>query len=393
MQFDFLNLPEIIFGAHRLNELVGILPRYGNNFLFIGSANAIQTTMRSSSFFDNAIDKRLALETHIVKGEPTIQVIDECVELAIELKVDGIIGLGGGSAVDAGKAVAGIYTNGGSARDYMEVIGKGSIIDKLPLPYIAVPTTAGTGSEVTKNAVVLAKDEQLKASIRSPLLIPKLAILDPALMTSVPPAITASCGMDALTQLIEAFTSKKAQPITDTLALAGIKKVHTSLVRSFKEGSDLQARTDMAYASLLSGICLANAGLGAVHGFASPVGGHDIPHGMICASLLPSVVEANLHELKTKNNSDTDKVLAKYFQLAKVFLSESSSLDPDPLSELIKFFKRLSTNLEIPKLSQLGVDKNDFPILVEKAKRSSSMKYNPIELDEDMMTRILRNSL
>ncbi|MFW9856374.1 MAG: iron-containing alcohol dehydrogenase [Candidatus Thorarchaeota archaeon] len=392
MQFELLSLPQIIFGVHRLNDMSNILPDYGTKFLLVGSTSAIQAARENCSFFDDVIDKGMVLETQIVKGEPTVQFIDDCVTKVRELGTDGVIAMGGGSAIDTGKAVAGISTNGGSARDYMEVIGKGSKVEKSPLPFIAIPTTAGTGSEVTKNAVIHARDEELKASIRSPLLIPKLAVLDPIILTSVPPSVTASCGMDAFTQLVEAFTSKHAHPLTDTLALAGIEKVRKSLVRSYTDGKDLQARSDMLYASLLSGICLANAGLGAVHGFASPMGGFDIPHGMICASLLGPVIETNLQEITRSSIPNSNTLLTKYLLLAKALLPEFSASEADLLMGLVSFIKDMGRDLNIPTLSQLGIDTSDFPSLVEKAKRTSSMRYNPIELDQKALFRILETA-
>ena len=329
----------------------------------------------------------IEIESFIVQAEPTIELIDLGVKKAQSFGAELILGLGGGSSIDACKAIAALTTNGGSTKDYMEVIGKGSKITKPPLPIVAIPTTAGTGSEVTKNAVIFAKEDQLKTSIRSPLMIPSVAIIDPALMTSVPASVTATCGMDALTQLIESYTSKNAQPITDALALLGLKKCRKSLLLAFKKGDSIEAREDMALASLLSGICLANAGLGAVHGFASPMGGLQIPHGVICAALLAPTIEANIKQLIMKDPKNA--TLMKYAQLGEIILEKTFPSINDAHLALMNYLKDLTKELNIPTLSEFALTDSDIKSILEKVMKSSSMKYNPISLRETVLKEIL----
>jgi alcohol dehydrogenase class IV len=392
MQFEFLSTPRIFFGSEQFQKIGSLVNEFGSNLLVVASESALsKSSVTRSTLQNKAAQSDFNFDTYIVTGEPTIETVDSGVVKAQEFNADIIMGLGGGSALDTSKAIAGLVTNGGSARDYMEVIGKGKIIETPPLPIVAVPTTAGTGSEVTKNAVILAKEEQFKASIRSPLLIPKIAIIDPTLMVTVPSSVTATCGMDALTQLIEAYTSNKAQPMTDALAVLGIKKATKSLLSAYKDGQLLEAREDMALASLISGICLANAGLGAVHGFASPMGGLNIPHGVICSALLAPTIETNISKLKSKAKKEL--TLEKYTRLAEIISNRTFPSMELAHKAIVDFMKTLTQELKIPKLSEFGVTESDIPMIVKKAKRASSMKYNPICLDDSALSNILKQAL
>ncbi|MHA2244362.1 MAG: iron-containing alcohol dehydrogenase [Candidatus Hodarchaeales archaeon] len=389
MQFEFLSTPRIFFGSKQFQNIGPLVKEFGSRLLVVASSSALEKTPKTKETLNlSALEHKFIFDTYIIKGEPTIETIDFGVKKAEEFKADMVMGLGGGSAIDACKAIAGLSTNGGSAKDYMEVIGKGSLINRPSLPIIAVPTTAGTGSEVTKNAVILAKDEKLKASIRSPLLVPKVAIIDPTLMLTVPPSLTATCGMDALTQLIEAYTSNKSQPLTDTWALLGVGKTSKSLLTCYRNGLSLEAREDMALASLLSGICLANAGLGAVHGFASPMGGMKIPHGVICATLLAPTIEANIKQLKTVDSENI--TLSKYAKLGEIISGKSILSTDDAQKTLIKYLKNLTQELNIPTLSEFELTDSDVQSIVDKVKKSSSMRYNPTKLTEDVLIEILQ---
>ena len=227
-----------------------------------------------------------------------------------------LIAIGGGSAIDAGKAIAAMAANPGDVLDYLEVIGKGQPLTNAPFPMIAVPTTAGTGSEVTRNAVLGSPEHGVKASLRSPMMLPRVAIVDPQLTLGLPRAMTASTGLDALTQLIEAYVCLRANPMTDTLCLDGLRAVKSSLVRACEDGNDAAARAGMSYASLLGGLALANAGLGVVHGFAAPIGGmFDAPHGAVCAAILPYGMEANIRALRER--SPEGGALARYREIAR----------------------------------------------------------------------------
>ncbi|UCG00994.1 MAG: iron-containing alcohol dehydrogenase [Candidatus Heimdallarchaeota archaeon] len=386
MEFEFLPTPCIFFGPKQFHKIGTLVKELGSRLLIVASGSALNSPETRETV--STLKQEIEFDTFLVTGEPTIETIDSGVQKAHDFKADVIMGLGGGSAIDGSKAIAGLITNpGGSARDYMEVIGRGSVITQPSLPIVAVPTTAGTGSEVTKNAVILAEKEKFKASIRSPLLIPKIAIIDPRLMQAVPPSVTATCGMDALTQLIEAYTSNKAQPLTETLALLGVKKATKSLLICYKKGESLEAREDMALASLLSGICLANSGLGAVHGFASPMGGLKIPHGVICAALLAPTIEANIKQLTMKDPKNT--ALKKYAKLGEIVSGKTIPSINDAHIALINYLKTLTKQLNIPTLSKFALSDSDVQTIVDNAIKSSSMKYNPIKLKKEVLKEIL----
>ena len=299
MIFDFFSVPRIIFGVgqfSRLGELAGPLGR-----------RALLIFNGSQALADRAIALLTAagLSVQVIRqrGEPTVDDIDRAIALARSEQCDMTIGLGGGSAIDAAKAVAGLLTNGGAALDYMEVVGKGQKITRPAAPWMAIPTTAGAGAEVTRNAVIGAPAKHFKASIRGEQLLARIALVDPELAVDVPATVTASSGMDALCQCIESYTSTGAQPMTDALAMQGVKAAARSLERAVKNGHDIAARSDMALAALLSGIALTNAGLGAVHGFAAPLGANfPAPHGTICAALLPHVIAANVEALRAESS-------------------------------------------------------------------------------------------
>lgn len=386
MQFELAVLPQIFFGAGQIQNINTYFRPFGSRILLVVSQTALKTANLREILSKNSFEYL----PFFVKGEPTTEMVDQGVSEGLKFEAEVVIGIGGGSALDAGKAIAGLLTNGGVALDYMEVVGKGLPIKNPALPYIAVPTTAGTGSEVTKNAVILSEKDKYKASIRSPFLVPKIAIIDPSLMLTVPPNVTASTGLDALTQLIESYTSKKAQPITDTLALAGIQKAVNSLEIAYKQGGNLVARADMALAALLSGICLANAGLGAVHGFASPLG-VTIPHGIACAALLAAVVDQNIQSLKAKEPNST--ILVKYAKLGELVTSKTYQRPEEAHLALVSVLRNLTKTLKIPALSKFGLKVTDIPDLIAKVKKSSSIRYNPVELDETTLTKILMETL
>jgi alcohol dehydrogenase class IV len=321
-----------------------------------------------------------------VHGEPTVEVVRAGAEIAHGC--EGVIGLGGGSVLDAGKAIAILATNPGDVFDYLEVIGKGEKLTRAPLPYIAIPTTAGTGAEVTRNAVIESPAHGVKVSLRSPLMLPGLALVDPELTFSLPPAITASTGLDALTQLIEPFVSVKANPMTDALCREGMRHAARALRRAYENGQDMEAREGMSLASLFGGLALANAALGAVHGFAGPLGGMlPAPHGAICARLLPSVMEANLKALEAREPGRP--VLARYTEIAQILTGDPDATAPGGvtwLSELVR-------DLSIPPLSTYGMGREHFPEVVEKTLKASSFKGNPILLTEAELMGILERAL
>ena len=274
--------------------------------------------------------------------EPTLDDARTAARLARDQAVEVVVGIGGGSTIDLGKAVAALVTNGGDPLDYLEVIGRGLPLVRRPLPFIAVPTTAGAGAEVTRNSVLTSPQEGVKASLRSPLMLPRLAVVDPELILTLPADVTAATGMDALAQLLEPYVSSRANPITDPLCLDGLARVARSLRRAWTDGDDLDARTDMSLAALFGGLALANAALGAVHGFAAAIGGRfDAPHGAVCAALLPGVVRANVAALATR--APTSPAAARYVTAARVMTGRDDARAED----LVDLLQQLRTDLEI----------------------------------------------
>ncbi len=321
-----------------------------------------------------------------VHGEPTIDVVRAGMEAAHNC--DMVIGLGGGSVLDTGKAIAALVTNPGEITDYLEVVGKGQPLVNAPLPYIAIPTTAGTGTEVTRNAVIEATEQNVKVSLRSPLMLPRVALIDPELTYNLPPGITAASGLDALTQCIEPFVSIKANPLTDAICREGIRHAAHCLRRAYENGSDPEARQGMSFAALCGGLALANAGLGAVHGFAGPLGGMlHAPHGAICARLLPFVMEANLQALERRLPGHP--AIERYREIAQILTGDDSATARDG----IEWTSRIVTDLKIPNLAQLGMNHEELPEAVEKTLKSSSFKGNPIPLHAAELTEILEKAL
>jgi alcohol dehydrogenase class IV len=294
---------------------------------------------------------------------------------------DVVIGIGGGSVLDSGKAVAAMLTNPGRLEDYLEVVGRGEPLTKSAAPYIAIPTTAGTGAEVTRNAVLAVPDHKVKVSMRSPLMLPRVAIVDPELTYSMPPRLTASTGLDALTQLLEAYVSNKANPLTDGICTEGLRRAARSLRAVYEDGSNRQAREDMSVASLFGGLALANAKLGAVHGFAGPLGGMiRARHGVICARLLSYVVQTNVQALA--NRAPDSPALKRFDELARIVTRRANAKAADGVT----WVQDLCLALEAPSLSEFGLTRQDLPTVVAKAQKSSSMKGNPITLtDEELM--------
>lgn len=373
MNFDFATAGRILFGAGTFARLAEIAAECGSHPLIV-------TGKRGA---DGPAGPRFA-----VAGEPTIATIREGVATFRDSACDLVIAIGGGSAIDAGKAIAVAAANPGDLVDYLEVIGSGRPLERQPYPFIAVPTTAGTGSEVTRNAVLGSPEHGVKVSLRSPLMLPRVAIVDSRLTLGLPPAISASTGLDALTQLIEPYVSSRANALTDNFCLDGIRRVSTSLPRAFSRGTDEAARTGMSYASLLGGLALANAGLGVVHGFAAPIGGmFDAPHGAVCAALLPSGMRANIAALRARD--PRARALARYEEIARILTGDPTAA-PEDGAEWVHLLIR---QLAIPPLSGYGIRSTDIPDLGAKAARSNSMKGNPIALTESELAAVLENSL
>lgn len=317
-----------------------------------------------------------------VSGEPEAAAIAAFALSARARGCDVVVAVGGGSVLDAGKALAALVPNTGDVFDYLEVVGRGMPFEQSPLPLIAAPTTAGTGSEVTANAVLLSRAHGVKVSLRSPEMIPRLAVVDPELAVSLPPRQTAATGMDALTQLMEAFVSHAASPLTDPLCRDGMVRAARSLRRAVADGTDLAARSDMALASLFSGMALANSKLGAVHGFAAPLGAMlGAAHGEICAALLPHVMEANIAALRATDSAHP--ILGRYAETGLLLAGERDA------SAGVRFVHALCRDLGVRNLRALGLEEGMVDDAVRKAAGASSMKGNPVVLDHGRLSAVL----
>jgi alcohol dehydrogenase class IV len=384
MQFEFATSSRIIFGSGQLNSIGNLVAGFGNRVLIISGApqsisdrlqNLLAQNDRSSSIIK-------------VENEPTLDDVHTTLEFARQTSIEVVIGIGGGSALDMSKAISALLTNPGELIDYLEVVGPNKPLVNPSLPLIAIPTTSGTGSEVTRNAVIGSPAHNVKVSLRSTYLFPRIALIDPELTLSLPPFTTAVTGLDALTQLIEPYTCLIPNPMVDALCVEGIQRVARSLYQAFDHGDDLAAREDMSLAALFSGMALGNTRLGAVHGLAGPIGGEiSAPHGAICAALLPHVMSANLTALQ--NRSPRHPSLDRYHEIGKLLTG-----DPEASAHAgILWVRGFCTHARINPLSMYGLSEDLYPEIIENAYKSSSMKGNPITLSEPEMRNILQMSL
>ncbi len=384
MQFEFATATQILFGAGRLSEVGPRAADLGRRALVVTGAAAA----RAQPLLDLLADAGVETHPFPVAGEPTIETVRMGAAAAREADCDLVVAFGGGSALDAGKAIAALLTNGGDLLDYLEVIGRGRALTRPSAPYIAIPTTAGTGAEATHNSVLASPEHRVKVSLRSPLLLPRLALVDPELTYSLPPDITARSGLDALTQLIEPFVCLRANPPVDGLCREGLSRVARSLRRAYTQGDDPAAREDMALASLFGGLALSNAGLGAVHGFAGPLGGmFPAPHGAVCGQLLPHVMTTNIRLLE--KDAPKSPALHRYKEAACILTGRSDAAASDGVA----WVADLVAELGVPPLSRYGMTPADLPGVVERAAKAGSMKANPVALDADQMRDILTRAL
>jgi alcohol dehydrogenase class IV len=382
--FEFATATRIIFGAGVLREIGPLAKGFGRRALIVTGRDTRRAEPLKALLGEQGVDT----VTFPVSGEPEVQTVKQGLAAAKEQESDLIIGFGGGSALDAGKAIAALLTNDGEPLDYLEVIGRGKSLSKAAASFIAIPTTAGTGSEVTPNAVLASPEHRVKVSLRSAVMLPKVALVDPEMTYDLPPATTASTGLDALTQLIEPYTCSRTNPMTDALCVEGIRRAARSLRAAFEEGRNAAAREDMAVASLFGGLALANAGLGAVHGFAGPIGGmFPAPHGAVCAALLPHVLAANLHALRQRQPESA--ALDRYQQIARLLTGAAGATADDG----VRWVAELVTALQIPPLGKYGVKREHAAELSEKAAQASSMKPNPISLTREELVQILGQAL
>lgn len=380
MRFDFVTATKIIFGAGTLKELGTVALPFGKRALVVTGRNPD----RAQAAVDLLKAQQIEVTLFPTQGEPSVETAREGVRIASVAKCEMVIGFGGGSALDTAKAIAALLTNPGDPLDYLEVIGRGQPVKNQSAPFIAIPTTAGTGSEVTSNAVLSSPEHQVKVSLRSPLMLARVALVDSMLTYSSPPNVTAESGLDALTQVIEPFTSNKANPLTDAICKEAIQRAALSLQRAYEHPNDAAAREDMAYVSLSGGLALANAKLGAVHGFAGPFGGmFDAPHGGICARLLPFVMDMNVRALHQRQPSAD--YLVRYETVARLLTGDDSATAEDG----VKWVYRLTQSLNIPGLASYGMTEAHLSSLIEKSAVASSMQGNPIKLTPEEMREIL----
>ncbi len=383
MNFEFVTANRILVKTNGLSDLEHLIQPYGQRVLLVARRSA-QATKDAQTYLENA---HKSVEVIYVKGEPTLEQLSENVDFARAGNFDVVVGIGGGSVIDMGKMIAALITNTRPIMDYLEVIGQAMPLTKQPKPYIAIPTTSGTGAEVTKNGVVSSAKHKVKVSLRSPMMFADIVIIDASLTLSLPGHVTASTGMDALTQNIEPYVSNQANPITDAFAKAGIQHIGGSLKQAYDEPTNLKAREAMAIGSLMGGLALANAKLGAVHGFAAVLGGmYDINHGAVCALLLPHVMRANVDALQASD--DQHPILKRYQEVAVLLTNDKGA----SIEDGIDFVFDLVKHCKIPSLASFNIPAADDAIIIEKAKNSSSMKGNPIMLTEAQLQSILENA-
>lgn len=386
--FRFSRLPLIYFGTGDIKVLPGLIRRYGNVIILVTAKGSFTKSSYAEAMFESFRMEGIRFYHIVIPGEPSPEMIDAVSWKFRYEAVDAVIAIGGGSVLDAGKAISAMIHVQGSVKEYLEGVGTREH-PGTKLPFIALPTTSGTGSEATKNAVIsqIGKDG-FKKSLRHENFVPDIAIVDPDLTLSCPGDITAASGMDCFTQLTESYLSDKASEYTDGLAWEGLKALKSSLVQCYNNGQDIVARTGMSFAALTSGICLANAGLGVVHGFASSIGGlFNVPHGVVCGTLMAPANALTVRELRKRNSNQ--EALNKYVSLGRLFLDEEGKSDDYYINGFVEYLSNLSDDLKLERLGQYGIKEEDLDPIC----RITELKNNPVKLDTDDLIEILRNRL
>ncbi|MDX8404011.1 MAG: iron-containing alcohol dehydrogenase [Mariprofundaceae bacterium] len=390
-EFIFSSTPHIHFGNGRRSKLNKLIGNYGDKVLLVTGAASFDASDRCQQLWKELSDHFNVKQIRI-SGEPSPAVIDEAVIEFTGFSPDCVVAVGGGSAVDAAKAIAGLLPSGDSVLEYLEGVGKGRAYQGPSTPFIAVPTTAGTGGEASKNAVLsVVGDQGFKKSFRHETLVAKHIILDPELTLACPADVTAACGMDALTQLLESYVSSNASLMSDALAISGLERIRDSLLAAVEDGGDINARAGMLYGSSISGLTLANAGLGSVHGLASPLGAYFlIPHGVVCGTLLFEATQTNIVAMYKRAPEHLS--LEKYANVGRIFTGQGS-LDTFAAREaLLGTLQAWSGRLKMPRLSQFGVCEGDIDRIVAGS-RGNSMQTNPVELTDQEIAEIVRRRL
>lgn len=381
MTFTFATANKVVFGAGAADGLPKLAATFGSRVLLVLDTHIDEAHAPAAGVGT----ERLVLRS---KGEPTVASIEAAVEAARAFDPQVVVAIGGGSTIDTAKAVAILLPNGGGPLDYLEVVGSGQPLAPRSLPVIAVPTTAGTGAEVTANTPIYSPEHQVKASLRSPAMVPAVALVDPVLTVGCPPAVTVSAGLDALTQCLEPLTSGQANPITDALAAEGLRHAASGLRRAYADGNDIAARTDMSLCSLLGGMALANAKLGAVHGLAAPLGGMTGgAHGEVCAAVLAAATEINVQALADRDPQNP--ALAKYRQASQILCGRDDATTEDGVAWL----RETVSLLGVRTLTEIGLPADRIAEAAQQGMVASSMKGNPIVLTEDEVTEIIKRSM
>lgn len=381
---DFCAPDRILFGPGCLSQLPALIHPWGRRGLLVVG----KSTQRSDPCLSDLGRAGMEVTRLQIEGEPTVDHARQGAEMARQIGAEWVVGFGGGSVIDSGKAIAALARNPGDPLNHLEVIGGGRPLTHPSLPFAAVPTTAGTGSEATRNAVLSSPRHGLKVSLRSPHLWPRLALVDPSLAVGLPPDLTASTGLDALTQLLEAYVSIRANPMTDMLCRHSLPRVASALPCAVEDGSCLTARSDLALGALHSGLALANAGLGAVHGLAGPLGGQSAtPHGALCAALLAPVTAANITALRRR--APGSPALDRYRDVSHWLGADEG----EGAEALVGILRQLESRLRVPGLSDWGITKTVFPEVIQRAQESSSMKGNPIVLGDPELHEALVDAL
>ncbi|MFH0841544.1 MAG: iron-containing alcohol dehydrogenase [Bacteroidota bacterium] len=382
--FQFARLPLILFGCGKRSELPGLIRGFGTKALLVTRGRSFIDSADGKTLLKTLLDKKILYHTVVINSEPSPRMVDEAVSAAAEFVPDVVTAIGGGSVLDAGKAISAMLRAEGSVIEYLEGVGTWDHPGGK-VPFIALPTTSGTGSEATKNAVISSiGKEGFKRSLRHDNFVPDIALVDPELTVSCPPEITAASGMDCFTQLVEAYLSVKSNEYTDALAIEGLKAIKRSLRAVNRDGNDIAARTDMSFAALTSGICLANTGLGAVHGFASSIGGmYKIPHGVICGTLMAGANELNVK--KIRKGYGNPEALKKYTTLGQLFLDEKGRNEDYYIDGFIHYLRLLTDELHLPGLKKYGIKEGDL----QKICSQTEIKNNPAKLETSDLMEIL----
>jgi alcohol dehydrogenase class IV len=386
--FKFLRVPQIIFGPGRIAELPSIIKSFGRSVLIITGAKSFESGGKGRKFLNGLESENLIIHRAKVYKEPSPADVDKITDKYFKSNINVVVAIGGGSVLDTGKAVSAMIISGEGVRDYLEGIGS-KAHSGSKLPFIAIPTTSGTGSETTNNAVISEIGEKgFKKSLRHTNFIPDYAIIDPELTLECSPEITAASGMDAFSQLLESYISDKASILTDSLAFEGLRCISMYLLRAYKNGSDIEARTGMAYAAMVSGITLSNAGLGVVHGFASALGGYtEIPHGIVCGTLMGMANRRNVEVLC--NEAEGNAALKKYATIGRIFIRDEARSNEYYARAFVDYMEELITVLKLPRLGYYGIKAGQADRIID----STSLKNNPVLLSKSDLLDIFMSRI